>query len=84
MDAAELARLCENLALSDEDGPVGIIDEVVHDRGKQKVTFCLLSKLIMNREVNRNAFRNTITKIWHTQQEVEIEIVGTNMFVFSF
>ncbi|KAL5752844.1 hypothetical protein ACOSP7_023034 [Xanthoceras sorbifolium] len=38
----------------------------------------------MNRMVNREAFRMIIPSIWKLRQAVDIEVIGANIFVFSF
>ncbi|KAL5759944.1 hypothetical protein ACOSQ2_018782 [Xanthoceras sorbifolium] len=45
---------------------------------------CLFGKLIANREINSEAFRSAIPRIWRITKELEIEVIGMNMFVFRF
>ncbi|KAL5789589.1 hypothetical protein ACOSQ2_004477 [Xanthoceras sorbifolium] len=84
MELEEIARRCAKLSLSDDDGPIAKVDEGLKAEGIQRLSLSLVGKIISNREVNREAFRNTIASIWLTKSEVEVESIGVNLFVFRF
>ncbi|KAK4835290.1 hypothetical protein QYF36_007917 [Acer negundo] len=46
--------------------------------------FCLLSKVITNKQINRKAFRTFIPRIWRLKHEMEIEVIRDNLFAFYF
>ncbi|KAL5770981.1 hypothetical protein ACOSP7_015135 [Xanthoceras sorbifolium] len=84
MEAEEIARLCESLSLSEEDGPILQIGGELHQEGIREVELCLVGKVLAKRKVNREAFRAVIHQIWNTLGGVEIEAIGENLFVFHF
>ncbi|KAL5777297.1 hypothetical protein ACOSP7_010223 [Xanthoceras sorbifolium] len=84
MDAEEVARLCESLSLTEEAKKVTKIEGVLKEVGDRKLTLCLVGKIWTNKQVNREAFRATILKIWRTKQEVQVEVLQENIFVFHF
>ncbi|KAL5806849.1 hypothetical protein ACOSQ4_029582 [Xanthoceras sorbifolium] len=84
METEELSRFCERLSLTEEDGPVERVDLPLQERGLKSVAMCLFGKLIANREINREAFRSAIPRIWRTTKEFETEAIGSNSFVFRF
>ncbi|KAL5805717.1 hypothetical protein ACOSQ4_028450 [Xanthoceras sorbifolium] len=54
------------------------------EKGKKSVAMCLFGKLIANKEINREAFRSAMPRIWRTTKDLEMEAMGMNMFVFRF
>ncbi|KAL5744415.1 hypothetical protein ACOSQ2_027531 [Xanthoceras sorbifolium] len=84
MEAEELSRFYERLSLTKEDGPIGRVGLPLQERGLKSVAMCLFRKMIANKEINREAFRSAIPKIWRTTKEFEIEAIGSNSFVFRF
>ncbi|KAL5806195.1 hypothetical protein ACOSQ4_028928 [Xanthoceras sorbifolium] len=84
MEPEEIARRWAKLSLSDDDGPIAMVDEGLKAEGIRRLSLSLVGKIVSNREVNREAFRNTIASIWRTKNEVEVESIGVNLFVFRF
>ncbi|KAL5775637.1 hypothetical protein ACOSP7_013194 [Xanthoceras sorbifolium] len=84
MEPEEIARRWAKLSFSDDDGPIAIIDEGLKAEGIRRLSLSLVGKIVSNREVNKEAFRNTIASIWRTKSEVEVESIGINLFVFRF
>ncbi|KAL5798919.1 hypothetical protein ACOSQ2_003739 [Xanthoceras sorbifolium] len=84
MEPEEIARRWAKLSLSDDDGPIATVDEGLKAEGIRRLSLSLVGKIVSNREVNREAFRNTIASIWRTKSEVEVESIGVNLFVFRF
>lgn len=85
MDPAEIARLVEELKLSNEakEGQVELslnLTAITHDRANK----CLVGKIFAMRVVNREALRSQLPKILQARRDIEVEIVGDNMFVVSF
>ncbi|KAL5775606.1 hypothetical protein ACOSP7_013163 [Xanthoceras sorbifolium] len=75
MEPEEIARRWAKLSLSNDDGPIAMVDEGLKAEGIRRLSLSLVGKIVSNREVNREAFRNTIASIWRTKSEVE-EIDG--------
>ncbi|KAL5770482.1 hypothetical protein ACOSP7_014636 [Xanthoceras sorbifolium] len=71
MKPEEIARRWAKLSLSDDDGPIAMVDEGLKAEGIRMLSLSLVGKIVSNREVNRETFRNTIASIWRTKSEVE-------------
>ncbi|KAL5746523.1 hypothetical protein ACOSP7_027669 [Xanthoceras sorbifolium] len=84
MEAEEIARLCESMSLSEEDGPVVQISGELLEEGVENLSHCLIGRVLSRMRVNREAFKAVLEQIWNTVHGVEIEIVGDNVFVFKF
>ncbi|TXG54301.1 hypothetical protein EZV62_019557 [Acer yangbiense] len=84
MSANEIAKLCENLSIKDEDGEIHQISEEVGRVGEEDVNHCLVGKILSGRRVNREAFRMVIESLWSPFGNVDIEMVSENVFLFFF
>ncbi|KAL5774502.1 hypothetical protein ACOSP7_012059 [Xanthoceras sorbifolium] len=81
MNPAEMAELCQSLSLTDVDELLSSNLKII---GERKLELCLVGKLCMNRMVSRDAFRMIIPRIWKLRHDVDVEVIGDNIFVFSF
>ncbi|TXG53199.1 hypothetical protein EZV62_022368 [Acer yangbiense] len=84
MSANEIASLCENLSIKDEDGAIHQISEEMGIVGVEDVDHCLVGKVLSGKKVNREAFKSVIEHLWSPFGNVEIEVVGENVFMFFF
>ncbi|KAL5734819.1 hypothetical protein ACOSP7_032680 [Xanthoceras sorbifolium] len=84
MDPDEIARRCARLLLTEEDGPVAKLGVQLEESGKKQVSLSLFGKILSNKKVNRDAFKAIIASIWRTMKGVEVEGLGSNLFVFRF
>ncbi|KAI9160702.1 hypothetical protein LWI28_010824 [Acer negundo] len=84
MDAAEIARLCASLSISDVDGPIRQVSGEMISGGLNDVEHCLVGKVLSGKRVNREAFKKVIEQLWSPIGKVEIESVGENIFMFFF
>ncbi|KAL5734837.1 hypothetical protein ACOSP7_032698 [Xanthoceras sorbifolium] len=84
MDAEEVATLCASLSLMEASTLATRIEGKLKEVGDRKLSLCLVGKIWTNKQVNREAFRATIPKIWRTKQEVQVEVLQENIFVFHF
>ncbi|TXG52986.1 hypothetical protein EZV62_022155 [Acer yangbiense] len=75
MGTTELARLCENLSIKDEDNEIHHIAEDVERVGVEDVEHCLVGKVLLGKRVNREAFKSVIEQLWSPFGNVEIEMV---------
>ncbi|KAL5777758.1 hypothetical protein ACOSP7_010684 [Xanthoceras sorbifolium] len=78
MDSEEIANLC------DVEAPVMRVEGKLKDVGNRKLGLCLVGKVITNKQVNREAFREIILKIWRTTHEIDIKVLKENTFIFQF
>ncbi|TXG51640.1 hypothetical protein EZV62_024164 [Acer yangbiense] len=84
MEAAEIAKLCAQLSISDVEGPVRRVSRELRSEGFKDVEHCLIGKVLTGKRVNRDAFRKVIEQLWNPIGSVEIEAVGDNIFMFLF
>ncbi|KAL5857646.1 hypothetical protein ACOSQ3_005104 [Xanthoceras sorbifolium] len=84
MEATDIAKLCETLSLSEKEGPIVHLDASLKKIGMDKMNLCSVGKIISSKIINREAFCTVIPKIWKMAQDVEIEVLSTNVFVFHF
>ncbi|TXG73559.1 hypothetical protein EZV62_002138 [Acer yangbiense] len=84
MSAADLAGLCENLLLADEDGAVLEIAEEAQMDGEKDVNRCLVGRVLSGKKINMEAFKNLIDQLWNPFGNVEVELVSENTFMFYF
>ncbi|TXG56336.1 hypothetical protein EZV62_017649 [Acer yangbiense] len=84
MRTKELARLCENLSIRDEDSEIHQIYEGLERDGVEDANHCLVGKVLSSRRVNREAFKSVIEQLWSPFGTVDIEVVGENIFMFYF
>ncbi|TXG48504.1 hypothetical protein EZV62_024379 [Acer yangbiense] len=84
MELKELAKLCENLSLTDEDSEIHQVFGGIENEGVKDVHHCLVGKVLSSRRVNREAFKTIIEQIWSPFGTVDIEAVGKNTFLFYF
>ncbi|KAL5772476.1 hypothetical protein ACOSQ2_012400 [Xanthoceras sorbifolium] len=84
MDAKEVARPCASLSLVEEENAATWLGDDLWNVVDKKLGLRLVGKVWTNKHVNREAFRATISKIWRTMQEVQVEVIQENIFVFHF
>ncbi|TXG48580.1 hypothetical protein EZV62_024455 [Acer yangbiense] len=76
MSAVDIAKLYENLSLVDEDEVMLEISEEASIYGVEGVDRCLVGKVLSGKEVNREAFKGLIERIWSPFGQVDVELVG--------
>ncbi|TXG67205.1 hypothetical protein EZV62_008480 [Acer yangbiense] len=84
MESKDLAKLCENLSIKDEDSEIHHISEEVERDGVKDVDHCLVGKVLSGKRVNIEAFKSVIEQLWSPFGNVDIEMVGENIFMFYF
>ncbi|KAL5735075.1 hypothetical protein ACOSP7_032936 [Xanthoceras sorbifolium] len=84
METLDIEKLCASLFIEEADKPVAKVDDLLKEVGDRQIKLCLIGKIITNKQINREAFRGTIQKIWRTQQLVDVEVIWDNIFVFQF
>ncbi|KAL5823584.1 hypothetical protein ACOSQ3_021568 [Xanthoceras sorbifolium] len=84
MEQLDITQLCKALSLSERDGPISQLDESLKRLGERKLELSLVGRFITNKLVNREAFCATISRIWRTTQEVDVETLQGNIYAFYF
>ena len=64
MNADELVRLCSAVSVKEREGPVKTLDVGLKDKGEQRLSLCLVGKILATKLVNRLAFIDVMTSIW--------------------
>ncbi|KAL5768034.1 hypothetical protein ACOSQ2_014817 [Xanthoceras sorbifolium] len=75
METEDITKFCERLSITEDDGPI-LRMEMPQEQGRKLVSMSLFGKLIANREINREAFRSAMPRIWRPKKELEIEALG--------
>ncbi|KAK2636108.1 hypothetical protein Ddye_030900 [Dipteronia dyeriana] len=81
---AEIERLCGYLSLEEKEGPVHKLDVDLKNHGEQKMAFYLVGKVLSTKLIDRKTFISQIRIKWKVKEEVVIEIVTGNIFLFTF
>ncbi|KAL5850007.1 hypothetical protein ACOSQ4_008020 [Xanthoceras sorbifolium] len=84
MDADGITRLCARMTLSEEEGVAVNIEGATKLLGMEKLSLCLVGKLLTSKITNRDAFRSLIARIWRTSGTLEVETVRENVYAFHF
>ncbi|TXG62009.1 hypothetical protein EZV62_013372 [Acer yangbiense] len=84
MGSKELAYLCENLSIHDDDSEIHQISGGIERDGVEDINHCLVGKVLANQRINREAFKSVIEQLWSLFGPVDIEVVGENIFLFYF
>ncbi|TXG57913.1 hypothetical protein EZV62_015742 [Acer yangbiense] len=84
MDSDEIASLCESLSISSRDGPIQLLNDKLMVEAKQRLSLCIVGKILSSKRVNRDAFMRVIGKIWQVRKGMDIESIIGNTFTFHF
>ncbi|KAL5804902.1 hypothetical protein ACOSQ3_031702 [Xanthoceras sorbifolium] len=84
MNADDIATLCANMKLTEEEQDTVCIEGSTKLDGVKKLSLCLVGRLLSSRLTNCEAFRSLIARIWRTTHAVEVEHVGGNVYAFHF
>ncbi|XP_041009344.1 uncharacterized protein LOC121253392 [Juglans microcarpa x Juglans regia] len=80
----ELARQWEGLSLIEQERNEVVIPFITMEKAVQQGQLCLLALIIAEKVVNKEAFKNTMTKIWRIERWIQFYEVGFNMFLIEF
>lgn len=85
MDPDEVTRLVNKLKLSPETDAAEVdVTDTLSLAKSGKLQHYLVGKIFSIRVVNREALRTNLPRILQLRRDVEIEIVGDNIFVVTF
>ncbi|TXG48734.1 hypothetical protein EZV62_024609 [Acer yangbiense] len=84
MDAADIAALCEAMSLKELEGSVRRLEGDLKTGGVQKLSLCLVGKVLANKLINREVFKRVLLRIWKVRESITIEMVRENVFMFHF
>ncbi|TXG57168.1 hypothetical protein EZV62_018481 [Acer yangbiense] len=78
----EISKLCAELSINGKEKRLWSVQDKVTKAAEKKLDLCLVGKILSPKQVNRDAFRAIIPRIWQTM--VDIEIVQDNTYLFYF
>ncbi|KAK3193471.1 hypothetical protein Dsin_024781 [Dipteronia sinensis] len=84
MDSEDIASLCASLSISECDGHVQLLDGKIMAEAINRLSLCVVGKVLSRKIVNRDAFIRVIGKIWQIKQGMDIKPVTGNTFSFHF
>lgn len=84
MDPEKLAKIYEKMSISGTSMPKINMDPTLQSIGEGKIRMCLVGKILSTKPVNRLGFIQNMASIWETNEEVSIESLGNNRFIFHF
>ncbi|TXG60616.1 hypothetical protein EZV62_015189 [Acer yangbiense] len=70
MDAEDIARLCGSLSLIERDGPVRKLDVNLNTAAIERMSLCLVGKILSRKTVNREAFIRVMGKEEEDQNRI--------------
>ncbi|KAF5476106.1 hypothetical protein F2P56_007845 [Juglans regia] len=81
---SDIVDLCERLKLTEgEQQEVEIHEEDVRWT-LEKSKKCIMACVLADKEINRNAFRNTLIKVWQIEGKADITDMRRNKFLIAF
>ncbi|KAK2639029.1 hypothetical protein Ddye_026824 [Dipteronia dyeriana] len=84
MDTVDISLLCASLSIHNRDGPIQLLDGILMNDAKKRLSLNLVGKILSNKMVNRDAFMRVVGKIWQVRHDVDIESIDGNMFSLQF
>lgn len=84
MESEKLVQLCQSLSLLEEEEETIVVDRSITKLGEEKLTNSLVGKILSHRLINRDGLRSAVQKMWRTMNEVKVESLGGNRFIFQF
>lgn len=82
--ADELERLWEGFTLTEKEKYEVYLSEKATRRSKQRGKRCLIILIFMDKSINKEAFKATITKIWNPEGWIVFNEVGHNRMLTEF
>ncbi|TXG50717.1 hypothetical protein EZV62_023241 [Acer yangbiense] len=84
MNSEDITSLCASLSINSCDGPVQLLDDRLKVEAINRLSLCLVGRILTRKWVNRDAFIRVIGKIWQVKKGLDIESVSGNTFTFHF
>ncbi|KAL9427056.1 hypothetical protein AB3S75_033778 [Citrus x aurantiifolia] len=84
MDTEELIRRCKSITLKEEEDDAVMFIGGMKKDGERVAAHCLVGKILLNRDVNKEGLRYAMQLAWKTTKEIKVESMGDNIFVFKF
>ncbi|KAF5451813.1 hypothetical protein F2P56_026881, partial [Juglans regia] len=82
--AEELTRQWKNFKLTEQESTEMVLPSDTMEMAMHQGKFCLLGMIIAEKPINKEAFRNTMIKVWKSEGWVQFTEVGENSFLIEF
>lgn len=80
----EITRRWGNLSLSKEEHQGVTLPALKQVEIRRNGALCLVGRLIVERQVNKETFHNTMKQLWGLQNSVVFHEVGDNLYIIEF
>ncbi|KAH9769036.1 hypothetical protein KPL71_011840 [Citrus sinensis] len=84
MHTEELIHRCKSITLKKEEEDAVMFIGGMKKKGERVAAHCLVGKILLNRDVNKDGLRYVMQQAWKTTKEIKVESLGDNIFVFKF
>ena len=84
MDLNDISSLCASLSINRHDVPIQLLNENLRIEAKNRLSLCVVGKILSSKRVNREAFMRVIGRIWQVRKGMDIESVTGNIFSLNF
>lgn len=80
----ELTKQCERLSLTKQEKKGVELQPLAKERVEKQNHFYQLVMIVANKTLNKEAFKNTMTKVWRCESQLQFLEVGLNKFLIEF
>ncbi|XP_035544650.1 uncharacterized protein LOC118348031 [Juglans regia] len=80
----ELSELWNKFSLTEEERYEIVITDQDIETNMERGKLCLVGKVIADKKINKDAFKNMLVKVWKSCPGPKIIEVGENLYVFEF
>lgn len=79
-----LEKKWKHLKLTEAEGEEISVNEMLLVDEAKREEFSLEGKLLVERTINKEVIRSTISKVWKTTKPITLYDINPNLFIFSF
>ncbi|CAI9762887.1 unnamed protein product [Fraxinus pennsylvanica] len=80
---SDIADMCEQLPLTEHEEDALVVAEA-EVQTPQRNAKCLLFKLLSTKHFNKEAFKNSMTRLWRPNKTLRIQDISPNLFLAEF
>ena len=76
--------LYDKISIEDEEESGLVVDQGENELAQEKLKWRLVGRFLIDRVINSQAMKDTLSKIWRPVKGVFIRDINPNMFLFNF
>ncbi|KAF5462865.1 hypothetical protein F2P56_018835 [Juglans regia] len=80
----EISHLCKGLKLTEEEQQDFHLPEEEFTLAQDISNSCLVALVALDREVNKGAFKITMSRVWNAERGISFKDIGRNKFLLEF